>query len=143
MANIIVLDEGTKKERYKVMYDVPTLAGQKRKRESKTFPAGTPKREVIQFKKKVEAELLTQSPMDSHDYTFAEVTDRYLKNYTLNLAPNTLRGYKSSYERENGLKNQFGHIKVKRITTDQIQNYVSYLHSIGTQQRPFPTSSAF
>lgn len=131
MANIIVLDEGTKKERYKVMYDVPTLPGQKRKRESKTFPAGTSKREVMQFKKKVEAELLTQSPMDSHDYTFAEVADRYLQNYTLNLAPNTLRGYKSSYERENGLKNHFGHIKVKRITTDQIQSYVTYLHNSG------------
>ena len=135
MANIIVLDAGTKKERYKVMYDVPTLPGQKRKRESKTFPPGTSKKEVMQFKKKVEAEMLSQSPLDNHDFTFSEVTDRYLKNYTLNLAPNTLRGYKSCYECEHGLKNYFGNTKVKHITTDHIQCYIAYLNGQGKSSK--------
>ncbi len=143
MANLIVLDEGTKKERYKVMYDVPTLPGQKRKRESKTFPIGTPKREVMQFKKMVEAEFYTKMPVDNHDYTFAEVTDRYLQNYTLNLAPNTLRGYKSCYEREHGLKNEFGYMKVKNITTDHIQSYISYLHSIGKSAKTISNTIGF
>ena len=143
MANIIVLDEGTKKERYKVMYDVPTLPGQKRKRESKTFPPGTLKKEIMQFKKKVEADFYTLAPTDSSDYTFAEVADRYLQNYTLNLAPNTLRGYKSCYEREHGLKNYFGDMKLKHITTDKIQNYIAFLHSSGKSAKTISNTIGF
>ena len=143
MANIIVLDKGTKKERYKVMYDLPTLPGQKRKRESKTFPPGTPKKEVMQFKKKVEADFYILTPMDNHDYTFQEVADRYLQNYTLNLAPNTLRGYKSCYEREHGLKNYFGKMKVKSITTDHIQTYIADLHTMGKASKTISNTIGF
>lgn len=140
MASIEVLDKGTKKERYKVMYDVPVLPGQKRKRESKTFPHGTPKREVLQFKKKVEAAVLNYHPLANHDFTFSEVTEDYFENYTINLAANTLRGYKSIYLRETGLKNYFGNIKVKAITTSFIQSYITKLYNSGCSAKTISNS---
>ncbi|MBQ3119947.1 MAG: site-specific integrase [Peptococcaceae bacterium] len=135
MANLMVLDKGTKKERYKVMYDVPTLPGQKRKRESKTFPAGTPKREVMQFKKKVEADVLTMSPTNNHDLTFAEAADIFFKYYSLNLETSTMSGYMSIYNREDGLKAYFGKMKLKQIDTNTVQMYIAHLHSIGKSQK--------
>jgi len=128
VASIVTIDKGTKKERYKVIYDIPTLPGQKRKRESKTFPPGTPKREILQFKKKKEAELYTTPPIDSSDQLFETVALHYLKNYTINLSPNTKRGYLSCYNRKNGLKERFGKVKIKHITTDMIQEYINELY---------------
>lgn len=127
MASIEILDKGTAKERYKVMYDVPVLPGQKRKRKSKTF---IKKSEAKQFKKKMEGELLTLSPLDANEFTFSKVTEDYLEYCSLALADNTLRGYRSIYYREEGLKNRFGNIKVKDLTSELIQRYVAHLDSL-------------
>ena len=131
MANIVVLDEGTKKERYKVMYDIPTLPGQKRKRESKTFPPGTSMREVKQFKKLKEAEVLSMQPVNNQNLTFAEAADLYFAHYCINLEANTISGYRSIYQREGGLKEFFGTMKLKQINTNTVQMYITRLHALG------------
>ena len=55
MASITIIDNGTAIKRYKVYYDVD-YGDNKRHRKSKTFPAGTPKSIVMDFKQKVEIE---------------------------------------------------------------------------------------
>lgn len=135
MANIVVLDEGTKKERYKVMYDVPTLPGQKRKRESKTFPVGTSLREVKQFKKLKEAEALSMQPVNNHSLTFGEAADLYFAHYCINLEANTISGYRSIYQREEGLREFFGKMKLKQIDTNMVQMYITRLHTSGNSPK--------
>lgn len=135
MANIVVLDEGTKKERYKVMYDVPTLPGQKRKRESKTFPIGTTLREVKQFKKIKEAEALSMQPVNNHSLTFEEAADLYFAHYCINLEANTISGYRSIYQREEGLREFFGKMKLKQIDTNMVQMYIGRLHTLGNSPK--------
>ncbi len=135
MANIVVLDEGTKKERYKVMYDVPTLPGQKRKRESKTFPVGTTLREVKQFKKIKEAEALSMQPVNNHSLTFEEAADLYFAHYCINLEANTISGYRSIYQREEGLREFFGKMKLKQIDTNMVQMYIGRLHALGNSPK--------
>ena len=135
MANIIVLDEGTKKERYKVMYDVPTLSGQKRKRESKTFPPGTLKKEVMQFKKLKEAEALTMEPINNQNMTFKEAADIYFEHYCINLEANTISGYRSIYLREGGLQEYFGKMKLKQISTNTVQMYITQLQALGNSPK--------
>ena len=135
MANIVVLDEGTKKERYKVMYDVPTLPGQKRKRESKTFPVGTSLREVKQFKKIKEAEALSMQPVNNHSLTFEEAANLYFAHYCINLEANTISGYRSIYQREEGLREFFGKMKLKQIDTNMVQMYITRLHTSGNSPK--------
>ena len=57
MAHITTIGQG-KNKRYKVMYELPKLTGERR-RKSKTFPAGTPKSVVDDFKRQVEIDLAT------------------------------------------------------------------------------------
>lgn len=131
MANLTVIDEGTKKERYKVMYDLPTLPGQKRKRASKTFKPGTKMKEIKDFMKKVEYDSMTAIPTINQNLTFQEAADDYFENYTLDLQPYTISGYRSIYERKGGLKEYFGATKLKSITTSQIQRYIKKLQNDG------------
>ena len=143
MASLMVLDKGTKKERYKVMYDIPTLPGQKRKRESKTFPAGTTKREVLEFKKEIEAKILSMQPMNNHNMTFADAVEQYFQYYTINLEASTIGGYMSIYTRKDGLKEYFGDIKLRKITTNMIQQYIAYLHKLGKSQKTISNTIGF
>ena len=48
MAHIVVIDEGTKHQRFKVMYEVRAINGA-RKRKSKTFPENTNMKEIKAF----------------------------------------------------------------------------------------------
>ena len=54
MASIRIIDEGTKKQRYQVNYEQKLNDKGYRKRRSKTFPIGTPLKEVKAFQRKVE-----------------------------------------------------------------------------------------
>lgn len=53
MAHIVVIDEGTKHQRFKVMYEVRAINGT-RKRKSKTFPENTNMKEIKAFLRNVE-----------------------------------------------------------------------------------------
>ena len=53
MAHIVVIDEGTKHQRYKVMYEVRAISGA-RKRKSKTFPENANMKEIKAFVRTVE-----------------------------------------------------------------------------------------
>lgn len=143
MANLTVMGKGTKNERYKVMYDLPTLPGQKRKRASKTFPHGTKMKDIKDFIKEVEYQSMTAVPINNRDLTFHEATVEYFEKYTLDLQPYTVSGYRSIFEREGGLDEFFGATKLKKITTSQIQSYIVLLNNKGLSPKTISNTIGF
>ena len=133
MASIQILYEGTPKERYKVNYDIKTLDG-KRKRGSQTFDSGTPKREIMRFKRKVEEDFDMSQGVDStcSNKTLREFVDFYFEHYSFSLSPSTLDKYKNCcYSKKRGILKSLGDKKMNKLTTKDIQGYVTELLEAG------------
>lgn len=128
MAHIIILGEG-KNRQYKVMYEVPGAFGE-RKRKSKTFPVGTPKTVVDDFKRQMEVNLATGEFSTNKNITLKEfVEDIYFDTYTKYLSPTTVTNYRKLYEsnKDYCIKSVFGAYKMKDITRRMVQQYVNEL----------------
>lgn len=110
------------------MYDVPAPAG-KRRRQSKTFPAGTPKAVVEQFKREKEIEIVTGDIMESETTLSEFVENVYFPVYTKELSPTTLKGYRNVYDnaKDYCIKQYFGDFKMRNITMRMVQQYVNTL----------------
>lgn len=134
MASIEILDNNTSIKRYKVYYDVD-YGDNKRHRKSKTFPAGTPKSVVMEFKQKVEIEYrLGILSMLENKVTMDELILKYFETRTESISPTT----KINYERmiwckaqNKGIGVYFQGKLVRKITTQQMQEYIVYLQKCG------------
>lgn len=128
MASKIILEEGTERERIKVTYDVPTNGRVTRKRKSKTFPPGTPKKVIDRFVREVEQELEKGEFLDYTKRTFSDLGDEYFEKYVRFLSPITLQGYRHMYQTPSyGLRAFFGDVRLERITTALVQDYINLL----------------
>ena len=138
MAHVIVMDAGKKdRERFKVMYDINTLDGS-RKRKSKTFPVGTPRREVEKFRKRMEYEFEsgTAFAYKGEQMTLQEFCTEYFEVFTENLSPLTVRGYRNICYSPYGLLAHFNpDMKLSKISMVHLQNYLNQLHKEGKSKK--------
>ena len=128
MAHIEIIGEG-KNKKYKVMYELPPLMGERR-RKSKTFPVGTPKSVVDAFKRQVEIDLATGEFISEKEITLEKFTETvYFPTYTKFLSPTTTSNYRRLYESSKPycIKKVFGKYKLKDITRRMVQNWVNTL----------------
>lgn len=128
MAHIVTIGKGKDKQ-YKVMYELPRAMGE-RKRKSKTFPKGTPKLVVDEFKRQVEINLVTGEFTNQKNITLANYVENvYFPTYTKYLSPTTTSNYKRLYESKKSycVKTYFGKYKLKDITRRMVQQYVNEL----------------
>lgn len=117
---------------YKAIYDLPPFLDGTRRRTSKTFPVGTNLSVVKQFVAERELEYARGSNLSTdYNLTFTQFADMYFETYTHFLSPSTLINYKRAYNnsKKHGLKNYFGDVKLRKITSRHIQEYVNYLSS--------------
>jgi len=146
MAHIIVLDEGTKSMRYKVMYEVFSLDG-KRARKSKTFPAGTMYRTVEQFKRKVEYEYENGGCLvrEGEKKGLKELCDEYFTVYAVNLSPTTVRMYKSMcYADKDGFLSYFNpDLKISKVSMTHLQGYLNHLADCGYAKKSIGNRRGF
>ena len=134
MASIEILDNNTSIKRYKVYYDVD-YGDNKRHRKSKTFPAGTPKSVVMDFKQKVEIEyrLGTLGILESK-VTMDELIQKYFDTRTESISPTTKINYERMVEckaQSKGIRIYFHNMVVRKITTQMMQEYIVYLIKCG------------
>ena len=128
MAHITTIGTG-KSRKYKVMYELPPVMG-KRRRKSKTFPAGTPKATVDDFKRQVEINLATGEFTSDKNITVQDYIEKvYFKTYTKYLSPTTVSNYRKLYTNNKPycIKTYFGKYKMKDITRRMVQQYVNTL----------------
>ena len=134
MASIEILDNGTAIKRYKVYYDID-CGDNKRHRKSKTFPAGTPKSIVMEFKQKVEIEYrLGILGMLESKVTMDELIEKYFETRTEGISPTTRINYERMITCQadgKGIGVYFHDMLVKKITTQMMQEYVVYLLKCG------------
>ena len=91
MAHIVVIDEGTKQQRYKVMYEVRTINGI-RKRKSKTFPENTNMKEIKAFVRTVEKQYEDDDVGLNYDrLSFRQFFKIYEDSYLKHLSPTICR----------------------------------------------------
>lgn len=136
MANITTLGTGANKQ-YKVTYELPRTNGNRHRR-SKTFPVGTPYSTVKAFKSKVEQDLVMGKLNMIQDITLEQLAEIYSKNYTQFLSPTTWKGYKSNIycEQDNkGLVPYFKDYYLTQITTQMVQEYITYLMNTGASSK--------
>lgn len=132
MAYKQILDKGTKNERIKVMYETASNGRSMRKRKSKTFPPGTPQKIIDRFVREVEQEKDEGVYIDSEKRTFAEFGDEYMDKYVKYISPSTLEGYKYIYfAKQYGLRDYFGNVKLSKVTTELVQDYINFLTEKG------------
>lgn len=128
MAHITTIGQG-KNKRYKVMYELPKLTGERR-RKSKTFPAGTPKSVVDDFKRQVEIDLATGEFTSDKNITVQDYIENvYFTTYTKYKSPTTVSNYRRLYESKKPycIKAYFGKYKMKDVTRRMVQQYVNLL----------------
>ena len=128
MAHITTIGTG-KNRKYKVMYELPSVMGERR-RKSKTFPAGTPKAVVDDFKRQVEINLATGEFTSDKNITLADYVEKvYFDTYTKYLSPTTVTNYHKLYtsKKDYCIKKYFGKYKMKEITRRMVQQYVNLL----------------
>lgn len=132
MAHIVVIDEGTKQQRYKVMYEVRTINGI-RKRKSKTFPENTNMKEIKAFVRTVEKQY--EEDMVGLNYeriSFREFFEIYKKSYMKNLSPTTQSNYiQMAYNKKNGFLEFLGNIQLEKLNVIHLQRYVDFLVDSG------------
>lgn len=131
MSSIIKVTNG-KGTHYKAIYDLPPFLDGTRRRTSKTFPVGTNLSVVKQFVAERELEYARGSNLSTdYNLTFTQFADMYFETYTQFLSPSTLINYKRAYNnsKKHGLRNYFGDVKLRKITSRHIQEYVNYLSS--------------
>lgn len=128
MAHIITIGQGRNKK-YKVMYELPQIMGE-RKRKSKTFPAGTPKAVVDEFKRQMEINLSTGEFVEEKNISLTDFIEQvYFPIYTTYLSPTTVSSYWKLYESKKPycVKTYFGKYKLKEIKRRMVQQYVNLL----------------
>lgn len=131
MASITVIGTGRNK-RYKVMYELPPVFGE-RKRKSKTFPPGTPKSVVDDFKRQMEINLATGEFTTNKCITLQKyVEDVYFNVYTKYLSVTTVDNYRKLYTSNKPycIKSRFGEYKMKDISRRMVQQYANDLSDI-------------
>ena len=128
MAHIITIGSG-KSRKYKVMYELPSVMGERR-RKSKTFPAGTPKAVVDDFKRQMEINLATGEFTSDKNITVQDYIEKvYFETYTKYLSPTTVTNYRKLYisKKSYCIKKYFGKYKMKEVTRRMVQQYVNLL----------------
>lgn len=132
MAHIVVIDQGTKQQRYKVMYEVRAINGA-RKRKSKTFPENTNMKEIKAFVRTVEKQY--EEDMVGLNYeriSFREFFEIYKKSYMKNLSPTTQSNYiQMAYNKKNGFLEFLGNIQLEKLNVIHLQRYVDFLVDSG------------
>lgn len=132
MAHIVVIDEGTKQQRYKVMYEVRAINGA-RKRKSKTFPENTNMKEIKAFVRTVEKQY--EEDMVGLNYeriSFRGFFEIYKKSYMKNLSPTTQSNYiQMAYNKKNGFLEFLGNIQLEKLNVIHLQRYVDFLVDSG------------
>ena len=116
-------------KKYKVMYELPRV-GNTRKRASKTFPVGTPKSVVEDFKSQKELELHQGILKPEENMTMNELMKIYFKSYTTGLSPTTINSYKEYCYNNTpySLSNYFGDYMLKNINRHVIQQYINDMY---------------
>lgn len=136
MAYIQTIGNGATKK-YKLVWELNTSDGS-RKRRSKTFPAGTNKSAVLALKRKVEEEYSLGELNMITDKTMNDLIDIYLADYGSFISPTTLQGYKAMLfcTKENkGIAYYFDNVLLRKITTQMIQQYVTFLMNTGIKPK--------
>ena len=132
MAHIVVIDQGTKQQRYKVMYEVRAINGA-RKRKSKTFPENTNMKEIKAFVRTVEKQY--EEDMVGLNYeriSFREFFEIYKKSYMKNLSPTTQSNYiQMAYNKKNGFLEFLGDIQLSKLNVIHLQKYIDFLVDSG------------
>lgn len=130
MASIRIIDEGTKKQRYQVTYEQKLNDKGCRKRRSKTFPIGTPLKEVKAFQRKVETEYQMSMGVDLAymDITMNAFVPLFMEHCMAQMSPSTVRTYLQSINSKSiGIVMFFGEQKLRNITTADVQCYIRFL----------------
>lgn len=115
---------------YKANYELPKTIDGKRRKTSKTFPAGTPLKVVKEFLAEKELEAARGTELASNPkIAFEELGQTYFDTYTKFLSPSTLKGYKAVYynNKPYGILNYFGNCQVRNIKTRNIQDFINLL----------------
>lgn len=133
MAHIVVIDEGTKQQRYKVMYEVRTINGT-RKRKSKTFPENTNMKEIKAFVRTVEKQYEDDDVGLNYDrLSFRQFFKIYEDSYMMkHLSPTTSSNYmQMAYNKKNGFLEFLGDIQLSKLNAIHLQRYVDFLVDSG------------
>ncbi len=133
MAHIVVIDEGTKQQRYKVMYEVRTINGA-RKRKSKTFPENTNMKEIKAFVRTVEKQYEDDDVGLNYDrLSFRQFFKIYEDSYMMkHLSPTTNSNYmQMAYNKKNGFLEFLGDIQLSKLNAIHLQRYVDFLVDSG------------
>lgn len=132
MAHIVVIDQGTKQQRYKVMYEVRAINGA-RKRKSKTFPENTNMKEIKAFVRTVEKQYEEDIVgLNYERISFREFFEIYKKSYMKNLSPTTQSNYiQMAYNKKNGFLEFLGNIQLGKLNVIHLQRYVDFLVDSG------------
>ena len=137
MASIRILSEGMKNQRYQLTYEERVVGSNKRKRRSKTFPVGTPLREVKKFKRLKEEEYEKSLGVDLAylNITMDSLLPEYLEYVEEHMSASTLRTYRQSiYDKNIGISKYFGDRVLKNITTAEIMSYIKVLQQHKTKK---------
>ena len=133
MAHIVVIDDGTKQKRYKVMYEVRTINGA-RKRKSKTFPENTNMKEIKAFVRTVEKQYEDDDVGLNYDrLSFRQFFKIYEDSYMMkHLSPTTNSNYmQMAYNKKNGFLEFLGDIQLSKLNAIHLQRYVDFLVDSG------------
>lgn len=127
MASIRVLDEGSSHQRYQVNYEVKILNG-RRTRKSHTFPVGTPKKEVLAYKRKVEEEYANAAGIEGANYnmTVNKFYPLFMEHCERQLSPSTVKSYTQACQSSTiGILKELGEVKLRELNTVRIQTYIT------------------
>lgn len=133
MAHIVVIDEGTKHQRYKVMYEVRAISGA-RKRKSKTFPENANMKEIKAFVRTVEKQYEDDDVGLNYDrLSFRQFFKIYEDSYMMkHLSPTTSSNYmQMAYNKKNGFLEFLGDIQLSKLNAIHLQRYVDFLVDSG------------
>lgn len=128
IAHIITIGSGKNKQ-YRINYELPKINGVRR-RASKTFPVGTPKHVVEDYKLKLEIELRT-GELNTHSNILLTdyIETVYFPTYTKFLSPTTVTNYWKLYDSKKDycIKKYFAGKKLSSITRRDVQTYINVL----------------
>ena len=134
MASIQTFEDKNRKRRYKVSWELSRKDGQ-RHRQSKTFPPGTKKSTVEEFKRQKELELIMGDTFVNSEITLSKfVEDVYFPTYCAQLSQSTVVNYRRLYDssKDYCIKKRFGSYKMKDIKRRMVQDYANFLSTVVT-----------
>ena len=135
MAHIVWLDEETAQKRAKVVFEIKSLDG-RRKRKSKTFPPRTPMKVINAYVRKVETAYAKSDGVLCENCTFASFIDTYLELYQSQLSASTQRSYQSSINcRPWGIRENLGQYDIKKLRLEHIQRYCNAMAEAGLSSK--------